>query len=108
MALQCMRFTRVSASVKTAFAFFGIASQCMRFPRVSARLRRLLRSLSYGVTIYVFHTFSASVKTTSAFSVVWRYNACVLHGCLHLLRQFLSFSFYRVTMYAFHMRVCLC
>ena len=74
--LQYIRITRVSASVKTAFVIFGIVSQCMRFPRVSARLRRLLRFLSYGVTIYAFHTFSASVKTTSAFSLVWRYNAC--------------------------------
>ena len=45
-----MCFTRVFASIKTAFAFFfGIASQCMRFK-------------------YVF----ASVKTTFAFSFVWR------------------------------------
>ena len=35
-----MRFTRVSASVKTAFAIFVVSRlQCMRFPRVSASVK---------------------------------------------------------------------
>ena len=33
-----------------------------------------------------FERVSASVKTTFAFSLVWRNNACVSHACLHRLR----------------------
>ena len=40
IVLQCMRFTRVSASVNTAFAFFFVSRlQCMRFTRVSASVK---------------------------------------------------------------------
>ena len=51
-------------SVKTDFAFFLILRlQCIRFIRVSA-----------------------SAKTALAFSLVWRYNACVSHARRRLLR----------------------
>ena len=120
-----MRFTRVSASVKTTSAFSLVwrynacishaclhllrrllrfsSLQCMRFTRVSE---------TFVWPVHVFHTrlcintaFAFSIKTTSALSLLCRYNACVSHTCLHLLRQLLHFSSYRVTMHAFLMRV---
>ena len=126
-----MRFTRVSTSVKTAFAFSSVwrHSTCVSHaslhrslrhnPCVSIacllRLRRLLRFSTYGVTMYAFHTclhrlrrlcvyhgmvsqcmrshaFSASVKTTSAFSLVSRYIVCVSHACRHRMKRLLRFS----------------
>ena len=72
-------FTRMSASIKTAFAFFFVwrynvcvSHACLR------RLRRLLRFPSYGVTMYAFH------------------------ACLRRLRRLLRFPWYGVTMHAFH------
>ena len=104
-----MCFTRVSASVETAFEFslvwchnacvshaclhllrrlsrffFGMGSQCMRFTRLSA-----------------------SIKTAFAFFFVSRYNACISHACLHRLRRLLTFPWYGVTMHAFHTHVCI-
>ena len=102
---QYMRFTRLSASIATAFAFS-----------------------SYRVTIHAFHThvcigqdgFSVFLRMVSqymrftcvfalvktfAFSFVWRYNVCVSHACLHRLRRLLRSPSYRVTMHAFHTRV---
>ena len=52
-----------------------------------------------------FTRVSESIKTAFAFSLVWDHNACVSHASLHLLRRFLRFSSYRVTMYAFHTRL---
>ena len=94
-ASKYMYFTPVFASVQTAFAFcFGIASECMRFKCVSA-----------------------SIKTAFTFFFYMGPNACVLHGCLHLLRRvrLLRFSSYRVLLflwhgvkvYVFHMRLCI-
>ena len=170
-----MCFTRVSASIKTAFAFtlvwvynacishacLHLLRRLLRFPWYCIKvhlyfhaclhlLRRLLLFSSYRFSMHAFHTrvcigfndycvflgmalqcmcftrVSASVKTTSAFSLVWRYNACVSHACLHCLKRLLSFPWctcfshaslhllirlslfpwYGVTMYAFHTRVC--
>ena len=100
-----MCFTRVSAPIKDGFRLIiGMGSKCMRLTRLSA-----------------------SVKTISAFSLVWRYNACVLHACLYRLRRLLRFcrrialqcmritrvspsvktTTYGVTMNAFHTLVCI-
>ena len=59
-------YTRVCIGLYGCCVFRGIASQCMRFKWVSA-----------------------SVKTTSAFSLVWGHNACVWHACPHRLRRLL-------------------
>ena len=199
MGSQCIRFTRLSASVKTTLAFlsvlrynacvsnawlllrfpwygvkgyafhtclcigsdsfcvlFGIASQCMRFKCVSASsvktafvfsfvsrynlcvshacLTRVVKTAFSFSLVWchnLFHALvcifydgvygflritlqcrgftqvSASVKTTSAFCMVWRYNACVSHACLHLfMTAFCVFSSYCVTMQAFYTLVC--
>ena len=130
--LQYIRITRVSASVKTAFAFPFVwcHNTCVSLACLYL-LRRLLRFSSYGVKVHVFHTHlcigldgfcvffgiasqcmrfkcvSALVKTAFAFSFVWHYNVCVSHACLHRLRRLLRFSSYRVTMHAFHTHVCI-
>ena len=74
-----MCFTRVSASIKTDFAF----------------------SLVWRKKNMCFICVSASIKTTFAFFLVWGHNACVLHACLHQLRRLLRFPWYCVTMHAF-------
>ena len=85
---QYKRFTRLSASVATAFAFSSyrlcIIFQYKRFTRVSA-----------------------SVKTTFAFFFVSCYNVCVSNACLHRFRRLLRFPSYGVTIYAFHTRMCI-
>ena len=111
---QYMRFTRLSASVAMAFAFYTMHA-------FLHRLRRLLRFSSYIVPIYNV-CVSASVKTAFAFSFVWRYNACVSHACLRRflrvffvsrynacvshacrrIKRLLRFPLYGVTMHAFH------
>ena len=130
MALQCMCFTRVSASVKTIFAFslvWGhnacVSHACLHL------LRRLLRFSSYRVTMHVFHMrvcicdffvfigmalqcmcftrVSASVKTIFAFSLEWRQSTCVSHASLHLLRRLSLLPWYWFTMHAFHTLVCI-
>ena len=83
MASQGMRFTRVSAWVKTTFVFLGMVLQWMRFICVSA-----------------------SVKTVFAFSLVWGHNACVSNACLHGFRRFERFPWYGITMHAFHTGFC--
>ena len=84
IALQCMRFTRVSESVKTTVAFsfiwrnnIYVSHACLH------RLRRLLRFPLYGI-----------------------YNIYVSHACLNQLRPLLRFSSYGVTIHTFHSRVC--
>ena len=85
IALQCMRFTRVSVSIMTAFAF----------------------SL-YRVTMHAFHTRVWNrFKRLFAFFFVLRYNVCVSNACLHQLRRFLRFPLYGVTIHAFHTQVCI-
>ena len=76
-----MRFTRLSASIKTTSV---MALQCMSFTHLSA-----------------------SIKTTSVFFFVSRYNACVSHACLNRFRRLLRFSWYGVTMHVFHTRFCI-
>ena len=83
MASKCMRFTRVSVSVKTTSVFSVVRRNNARFTRVSA-----------------------SLKTAFAFSLVLLHNVCVPHACLHRLRRLLRSSSYRVTMHAFNTRVC--
>ena len=92
MATQCMCFTRVFATVKTAFAFSlvlnhnaCVSNACLH------RLRRLLVFLSIALQCMRFTRVFASVKTAFAFSFVWRYNVCVSHACLHLIRRLLRF-----------------
>ena len=132
MALQCMCFTRVFASVKTTSSFSLVwrYNACVSHACLQI-LRQFSRFLWCGVTLHASHSFvciyldglcvflrialqfmrftrvSASVKTTSAFSLVWCYNACISHACLHLLRRPLRFSWYGVSTHAFHMRVCI-
>ena len=48
---------------------------------------------------------SASAKTTFAFSLVWRNNACVSHACLHQLKRQLHFPWYGVKVHVFHTRL---
>ena len=129
MALQCTRFLRVSASVKTAFTFSlvwchngCVSHECLHL------LGRLSRFPWYGVTMHAFHTLvgiykngfcvflritlqymrftrvSTSVKMTSAsaFSVVWRYNPCVSQACLHRLKRLMRFPWYGITMHAYY------
>ena len=55
-----------------------------------------------GSQCILFTRVSASVKTTSAFSLVWRHNVCVSHACLRRLRRLLRIPWYGVTMHAFH------
>ena len=122
MGLQCMRFTRVSASIKTAFAFslVGGHNACLSasVKTTSAfslvwRQTRLIIGLDgfcvfFGIASQCtrFKCVSAS-KTAFSFSFVWRYNICVSHACLHRLRLFLRFPSYGDKMYAFHTRVCI-
>ena len=73
-----MHSTRLSASIKTAFAFFFVSC----FTRVSA-----------------------SINTAFAFSLVWGHNACVSHACLHWLKRLFRFLWYCITMHAFQLRV---
>ena len=130
IALQCMRLTRVSASVKTVCAFSLVWRQSKYVSHASLHcLRQLLRFPWYGVK-NVFHTclciylddirvflgmgsqcmrftrLSASIRIAFAFFSVLRYNACVSHACLHQLRRLLHFSWYCVTMHAFQTRDC--
>ena len=133
IALQCMHFTRLSASVKTAFAFFLVwyIGTCNSHASLH-RSKRLLHFLWYCVTMHTFHMrvcfgldgfcvflrmallqcmpytrVSASVKTAFAFSLAWCHNACVSHACLHLLRQLSRFPLYGVTMHVFYTLVCI-
>ena len=116
--LQCIRFTRVSASVKTAFAF----SFALRYNEYVShaslhQIRRLLRFSSCHVTMHAFHTrvciglegiyvflgmgsqcmrfmrLSASYTKAFAFSLVGGHNACVSHACLHLLGRLFAVFF---------------
>ena len=73
-----MRFIRLSASIKTDFAFSFV--------------------WRYNVCV---SPVSPSVKTA------WGHNACVSQACRHLLRRLLRFPSFRVTMYAFHTYVCI-
>ena len=84
-ALQCIRFTRMSASVKTISTFSlvwchnaSVSHDCLHL------LGRLSRYPWYGVTMHAFQT-----------------------RCLHLLRLFLPFPGNGVKMHAFHTRVCI-
>ena len=101
MALQYIRITRVSASVKTAFAFFFVwcHNTCVSHACLHL-LRRLLRFLRIALQCMRFTRVSASVKTTFAFFFVSRYNAYVSHACLNRLRRLLRFPLYGVTIYS--------
>ena len=125
MGSQCMRFTRVSASIKTTSAFSLGYNACVSHACLHW-LKRLFRFLWYCITMHAFQMrvfilrqlrialqcmrftrLSASIKTAFAFSMLWGHNACVSHACLHLLRQLLRCFWYRVTMHAFHRCVCI-
>ena len=54
-----------------------------------------------------FTLVSASNKKISSFSLVWRYNACVSHACLHCLKRLLSFPLYGVKVHVFHTHLCI-
>ena len=128
ITLQCMRFTRLSASIKTAFAFsllWGhnacVSHACLHL------LRQLLRFFCIVLQCMRFTGVSASVKTTFNFFLVWGHCECnppaclhrlrrllrfssyrvTMHACLHLLRRLLRFPWYAVTMQVFHTRVCI-
>ena len=100
MALQCMCFTRVSASVKTIFAFslvWGhnacVSHACLHL------LRRLLRFSSYRVTMHVFHMRVCICKDD--FFVFLGMALQCSHACLHM-----AFALYGAEVHVFH--TCLC
>ena len=129
MVSQCMRFTRMSAFITTAFAVFFLVwghNVCVSHA-CRHLLRRLLRFPSFRVTMYAFHTYVciyldgfcvfllgmvsqcmrftrlfASITTSFAFPFLWGHNACVSHACRHLLRRISRFPWYCVTLHAFH------
>ena len=131
MALQCLRFTRVSASGKRALGFsfiwchmlftrlsyiyyddfcvlLGMTLQCMRFKRVSASVQTaFFVFLGMGSQFMRFTRVSASFMTTSTFSLVWLHSTCVSHVSLYRLRRLLRFRWYGVIMNAFHTHVCI-
>ena len=101
MAPKYRCFTRVSASIKTAFAFSLVWGHNACVSHASLYLFTSFFVSRYNACV------SASVKTTSAFSLVWRYNACVSHACLHCLKRLLRFPWYVVKVYVFHTRLCI-
>ena len=125
IALQCMRFTRMPASMKTAFVFSLVwrYNACVSHASMH-RLIRVLRLLRVALQCMHFTRVSASVKTAFAFLLVWfqnacvsharlrfalvlRHYACVSHACLYRLRRLLHFPWSGVTMHAFHSLVCI-
>ena len=126
MGSQCMRFTRLSASIKTTFAFFFVSryNACVSHVRLrrlnvfivfvgiaSNASLHLFRRPSrfffwYGVTMYVFHTL-VCILPLLCFSSYCVTNACVPHARLHRLIRLLRFPSYSFTMHAFHTLVCI-
>ena len=108
MVTQCMCFTRVFATVKTAFAFSlvldhnaCVSNACLH------RLKRLLVFLSIALQCMHFTRVFASVKTAFEFSLVWRQSKCVSHASYHRFIRFFPFSLFLRHMHAFQMRVCI-
>ena len=101
-------FTRVSASVKTAFAFSLVWCHNACVHTLACIYYDVFRvPLFMGSQCMRFTRLSASIKTDFAFSLVLCHIACVSHDCRHQLRRLLRFSSYCVTMHAFHTRVCI-
>ena len=109
MVLQCIVcFTRVSASVKTAFAFFRYGVTMHAFHTLVCIYYDVFRvPLFMGSQCMRFTRLSASIKTAFAFFFLLRYNACVLHACLLRLKRLLRFPRYGVTVHVFHTRLCI-
>ena len=80
MGSQCMRFKRLSASIKTALRFLRIALYACVKHACLHRLKQFARFRWYGVKVNVFHA--------------------------HWFRRLLRFPLYGVKKHMFH--TCLC
>ena len=109
MVSQCMRFTSVSASVKTAFAFSLVWCHNACVSHACLHLLGRLSRFFFRIPSKCmrFTCVCASVKTAFAFSLVWRQRTCVSQASLHIFRRLLRCSSFRVTMHSFHTRVCI-
>ena len=80
----------------------------MRFTRMSALVKTTSAfSLVWRYIVCVSHACLQRIKTAFAFFFVWRYNACVSHACLCRLKRLLRFPWCGVAIHAFHTLVCM-
>ena len=102
MGSQCMRITRLSAFIKTALRFSSHRVKMHAFPtRVCKTTSAFTVVWRYKMRVCIGYTrVSASVKTAIAFSSLWRQSTCVSHASLYLLRQLSRFSWYGVQKHA--------
>ena len=129
--------TRVSASLKTFYAFSSVwdhnacishvylyrlrrltrlttycVTQCVCFSRFSAlaflyRLRHLTRFPLCGITMHVFYWRFCIDLDVFRVFLGWGHNACISHVYLYLLRRLTRFPSYCETMRVFYWRFCI-